>query len=111
MRAVRASREFLANTTNGRWKLYSVTGATSYLPHTIVQLRRNYPLIANMPQKARITSIAEQEFVGMDQFGRLAGRSSQSQLRSLSIKKRVCPAFCCVLRCFREIGGSRDIHD
>jgi hypothetical protein len=69
-RATRVGREFLnpAHTINGRTKFYSVTGAIGYIPHTIVQLRRNFPLISAMLQKAGITSLAQQEFVGIDRF-------------------------------------------
>ena len=69
-RAARAGREFLnpAHTINGRTKFYSVTGAIGYIPHTIVQLRRNFSLIAAMLQNVGITSLAQQEFVGIDRF-------------------------------------------
>ena len=69
-RAARAGREFLnpAHSVNGRVKLYSVTGAIGYVPHTIVQLRRNFPLIAIMLQNAGIASLAQQESVGLDHF-------------------------------------------
>ncbi|MGD0831032.1 MAG: hypothetical protein ABR907_08830 [Terracidiphilus sp.] len=69
-RAARAGREFLnpAHTINGRTKFYSLTGAIGYLPHTTVQLRRNFPLISFMLQKAGITSLVHQEFIGIDHF-------------------------------------------
>ncbi len=69
-RAARAGREFLnpAHTINGRVKFYSVTGAIGNVPHTIVQLRRNFSLISCTLQKAGITSLAQQEFVGVDRF-------------------------------------------
>ena len=69
-RAARAGREFLnpAHTINGRTKFYSVTGAIGYIPHTIVQLRRNFPLISYTLQNAGITSLAHQEFIGIDRF-------------------------------------------
>jgi len=69
-RAARAGREFLnpAHTINGQVKCYSVTGAIGYIPHTTVQLRRNFPLISAMLQKAGITSFAHQEFIGIDRF-------------------------------------------
>jgi hypothetical protein len=69
-RAARAGHEFLnpAHTINGRTKFYSVTGAIGYIPHTIVQLRRNFPLISAMLQKAGITSLSQQEFIGIDRF-------------------------------------------
>ena len=69
-RAARAGREFLnpAHSINGRTKFYSVTGAIGYIPHTVVQLRRNFPLISSMLQKAGITSLVQQEFVGIDHF-------------------------------------------
>jgi hypothetical protein len=69
-RAARAGREFLnpAHTINGQTKFYSVTGAIGYIPHTTVQLRRNFSLIAAMLQNAGITSLAQQEFVGIDRF-------------------------------------------
>jgi hypothetical protein len=73
-RAARAGREFInpAHTRNGQWKFYSVTGAIGYVPSTIVQLRRNIPLIAAVLQKAGITSLAQQEFIGIDRFKTLA---------------------------------------
>jgi hypothetical protein len=73
-RAARAGREFLnpAHTVNGRFKLYSVTGAIGYIPHTIVQLSRNFPLISAMLQKAGITSLTQQEVIGIDRFKTLA---------------------------------------
>ena len=69
-RAARAGREFLnpAHTINGRTKFYSVTGAIGYIPHTKVQLRRNFPLISYTLQNAGITSLAHQEFIGIDRF-------------------------------------------
>ena len=69
-RAARAGREFLnpAHTINGQVKCYSVTGAIGYIPHTTVQLRRNFPLISFMLQKAGITSLVHQEFIGIDHF-------------------------------------------
>ncbi len=41
--ARRAGREFLKpeHTRNGRWKLYSITGAIGYVPSTIVERHRN----------------------------------------------------------------------
>ena len=69
-RAARAGREFLnpAHTVNGKFKPYSVTGAIGYIPHTSVQLRRNFSLISAMLQNAEITSLAQQEFVGINRF-------------------------------------------
>ena len=69
-RAARAGREFLnpAHTRNGHWKFYSVTGAVGYVPSTIVQLRRNFPLLSALLQKAGITSLTQQEFISTDHF-------------------------------------------
>ena len=76
--AARSHREFLnpAHIVHARWKPYSVTGATSYLPHTMVQLRRNFPAIATMLRKAGIASLAQQEFAGMDQFDKLVAAAA-----------------------------------
>jgi hypothetical protein len=69
-RAARAGREFLnpAHTRNGHWKFYSVTGAIGYVPSTIVQLRRNFPLLSAVLQKAGITSLTQQESISTDHF-------------------------------------------
>jgi hypothetical protein len=69
-RAARAGREFLnpAHSVNGRLKCYSVTGAIGYIPHTIVKLRRNFPLLSTVLQKAGIISLTQQEFIGIDRF-------------------------------------------
>jgi hypothetical protein len=69
-RAARAGREFLnpAHTRNGQWKFYSVTGAIGYVPSTIVQLRRNFPLLSALLQKAGITSFTQQESISIDHF-------------------------------------------
>jgi hypothetical protein len=69
-RAARARREFLnpAHSFNGRLKPYSITGAIGYIPHTIVQLRRNFPLLSAVLQKAGITSLTQQESFGIDRF-------------------------------------------
>ena len=60
-RAARAGREFLnpAHTINGKFKPYSVTGAIGYVPHTTVQLRRNFPLISAMLQNLSLIHISE----------------------------------------------------
>jgi len=69
-RAARAGREFLnpAHTRNGHWKFYSVTGAIGYVPSTIVQLRRNFPVLSALLQKARVTSLTHQECHSIDHF-------------------------------------------
>jgi hypothetical protein len=72
--AARARREFLNpdHSVNGRFKPYSVTGAIGYIPHTIVQLRRNFPIISFMLRKAGISSLAQEECDGIDRFEKLA---------------------------------------
>jgi hypothetical protein len=69
-RAARAGREFLnsAHTRYGKTKVYSITGAVGYIPHTIVHLRRNFPLISYTLKTAGITSLAHQECIGIDRF-------------------------------------------
>jgi hypothetical protein len=89
VRAARAGREFLnpAHSINGRVKLYSVTGAIGYVPHTIVQLRRNFPLISAMLQKAGITSLAQQEFTGIDRFKTLDSAAISARTAQLFAQK------------------------
>jgi hypothetical protein len=88
-RAARAGREFLnpAHTINGQVKCYSVTGAIGYIPHTIVQLRRNFSLIAAMRQNAGITSLAQQEFVGIDRFKTLDAAANSAQTAHIPAQK------------------------
>jgi hypothetical protein len=88
-RAARAGREFLnpAHSVNGRFKLYSVTGAIGYIPHTIVQLRRNFPLISAMLQKAGITSLTQQEFIGIDRFETLAAAAISAPTAHIPAQK------------------------
>lgn len=72
--AARAWREFL-NPDHSRYgirKYYSIVGAISYIPHTVVQLHRNFPAIRLLLQKAGITSISQQDFVGTDRFETLS---------------------------------------
>jgi hypothetical protein len=88
-RAARGRREFLnpIHTIHARWKLYSITGATSYVPHTIVQLRRNLPAIANLLRNAGITSLSQQEFPGMDQFEKLTAAAESASTQSILVQK------------------------
>ena len=88
-RAARAGREFLnpAHTINGQTKFYSVTGAIGYIPHTTVQLRRNFSLIAAMLQNAGITSLAQQEFVGIDRFKTLDAAANSAQTAHIPAQK------------------------
>jgi len=90
-RAARAGREFLnpAHTINGQVKCYSVTGAIGYIPHTIVQLRRNFSLIAAMLQNAGITSLAQQEFVGIDRFKTLDAAAISARTAHILAKKEL----------------------
>ncbi len=69
-RAVRAGRVFLKpeHTRNGRWKHYSITGAIGYVPSTVVELHRNFPVIARTLQEAGILTLDQQEFIGLDPF-------------------------------------------
>jgi hypothetical protein len=69
-RAARAGREFLnsEHSRYGKIKHYSITGAIGYIPHTIVQLRRNFPLLSYTLKTAGITSLAHQERIGIDRF-------------------------------------------
>jgi hypothetical protein len=88
-RAARAGREFLnpAHSTNGRVKCYSVTGAIGYIPHTIVQLRRNLPLISAMLQKAGITSLTQPEFIGIDRFETFAAAAISAPTAHIPTQK------------------------
>jgi hypothetical protein len=88
-RAARAGREFLnpAHTINGRTKFYSVTGAIGYLPHTTVQLRRNFPLISFMLQKAGITSLVHQAFIGIDHFKTLDAAANSAPTAHIPAQK------------------------
>jgi hypothetical protein len=86
----RAGREFLNpdHSVNGRFKPYSVTGAIGYIPHTIVHLRRNFPVISFMLRKAGISSLAQEEFSGIDRFEKLAsGDISASTAQDLPKKE------------------------
>jgi len=69
-RGARAGREFLnpAHTRNGHWKFYSITGAIGYVPSTIAQLRRNFPLLSALLQKAGVISLTQQKSIGIDHF-------------------------------------------
>ena len=69
-RAARAGREFLnpAHTINGKVKLYSVTGAIGYIPHTIVQLHRNFSLISCHASKRRNHFAPATRVIGIDRF-------------------------------------------
>jgi hypothetical protein len=72
--AALAGREFLNpdHTLNGRWKCYSVTGAIGYVPHTIVQLRRNFSAISYALKKAGISSLSQEDCSGIDRFEKMA---------------------------------------
>ncbi len=89
-RAARAGREFLnpAHTINGKFKFYSITGAIGYIPHTIVQLHRNFSLISYTLKNAGITSLAQQDFIGIDRFKTLdAAAISAPTARALAQKE------------------------
>lgn len=88
--AARAGREFLNpdHSINGKTKPYSIRGAISYIPHTIVQLRRNFRVISSMLRKAGISSLAQEEFSSVDHFENLAaGIISASTAQDLPKKE------------------------
>jgi hypothetical protein len=89
LRAARACWEFLnpAHSVNGRVKPYSVTGAIGYIPHTIVHLRRNFPLISFMLRKAGISSLVQEEFSGIDHFEKLAAETVSASTASTLAQK------------------------
>lgn len=95
-RAARAGREFLnpAHSVNGRVKLYSVTGAIGYVPHTIVQLHRNFSLISYTLRNAGITSFPHQQCTGIDRFMEMevsgvSASAAHAQQQKMSIAEKV----------------------
>lgn len=94
--AGRTGREFLnpAHTINGRYKPYSITGAIGYIPHTIVQLRRNFPLLKAVLQNAEITTFAQSEFADIDHFKKITNDAIFASTVNAPIQKCHCRKYC-----------------
>jgi hypothetical protein len=89
LRAARAGREFLNpdHSVTGKIKPYSITGAIGYIPHTVVYLRRNFTTISFILRKAGISSLAQEEFSGIDRFEKLADATVSASTASILAQK------------------------